>query len=113
MNNLTTTHSTNANKLKDPLLTHSTDAQLRVTKTLGAHSQLGLVTGAEFSKNAPLYINIGGGLSAMVGLPRIATWNTSGRPVNPKRGTFGLNTETKKLEVWNGSLWYNVSLTKM
>ncbi len=110
-------HTTDANKLKDPLVIHRTDAFLvapsSLASALGAHSQLGLSTVREFSKNSPLYIDIGGGLFTMVGLPRIATWNTAGRPANPKRGTYGFNTETKRLEVWNGSVWYNVSLTKL
>ena len=121
-------HSTSANKLRDPLVSHSTDALLKSAGGLGgteaiaagstgealsAYSQLSPETTAEFSKNAPLYVSIGGGLSSMIGLPRIATWNTLGRPAKPKRGTMGFNTETKRLEAWNGYIWYIVPLTRV
>lgn len=105
--------TTSTNKLKDPLLTHSSDIFLRSSNTpptiLGVQSEEFSIY-PEFSKNAPLYIDIGGGLSSIVGIPRIPTWNTLGRPVKPKRGTYGLNTETKRLEVWNGSFWFSTIL---
>lgn len=69
-----------------------------------------LSTTPELSKNSPTYISIGSGLSTMLGLSRVATWNTLGRPKTPKRGTIGFNTELKKLEIWNGSAWFSVSL---
>jgi hypothetical protein len=52
-----------------------------------------------------LVINIGSGLSLMIGLPRIATWKTAERPKQAKRGTFGFNIETNNLEYWDGSNW--------
>lgn len=97
MNKLAATQTTTTNK---------------ATETLDS-TQLKLIDVPQFSKNAPLYISIGGGLSSMVGLPKIATWNTLGRPAKPKRGTTGLNIETKRLEIWNGSLWYHVPLIKV
>ncbi|MDO8503821.1 MAG: hypothetical protein Q7S60_03960 [bacterium] len=65
------------------------------------------------SKNAPTYLSIGSGLSAMVGFPGIATWDTSSRPAKPKVGTVGFNTQTNQLEIWNGSSWHGVPLTKV
>lgn len=84
--------------------THSTDAVLKTAKKSGGTPQ--------FSKNAPMYISIGGGLSVMAGLPRIPTWNTLGRPANPKKGTIGVNTETKRLEAWDGFIWRSATLKK-
>ncbi|MBI4033087.1 MAG: hypothetical protein HY377_01020 [Candidatus Blackburnbacteria bacterium] len=65
------------------------------------------------SKNAPPYLSIGRGLSTMVGFPRIATWKTGGRPAKPRLGTVGFNTETKQLEIWNGTAWHRTSLAKV
>jgi len=58
------------------------------------------------AKNAPLLIDIGQGLSLMVGLPTIASWNTDERPKKAKRGTFGFNIQTQRLEYWSGADWY-------
>ena len=52
-----------------------------------------------------LLIDIGQGLSLMIGLPSIASWKTSDRPKNPKRGIFGFNLETSNLEYWDGNFW--------
>jgi len=56
-------------------------------------------------KNAPLYMDIGQGLSTIIGDPRIATWNNAGRPPSPKKGTLGYNFETKNLEYFTGAVW--------
>ena len=56
-------------------------------------------------KNSPLLVDIGQGLSVMVGLPTIDSWDSAGRPKKAKRGTFGFNIETNSLEYWNGSFW--------
>ncbi|HCS79135.1 TPA: hypothetical protein DIV55_05345 [Patescibacteria group bacterium] len=85
----------------------------QLARSSATDPQVKLAPTPEFSKNTPRYLSIGGGLSIMLGLGRIATWNTSGRPANPKRGTIGLNTELKRLEIWNGSFWYGVSLRKI
>lgn len=58
------------------------------------------------AKNSPFLIDIGQGLSVMVGLPTIASWSTSSRPKDPKRGTFGFNFQTNNLEYWDGSAWF-------
>lgn len=58
------------------------------------------------AKNSPLFIEIGPGISMMVGLPTIPTWDTNDRPKKPKQGTIGFNSETNELEFWNGSGWY-------
>lgn len=57
------------------------------------------------AKNQPILIDIGQGLSLSIGLPTIATWKTSERPKNPRRGTLGFNTDTKSLEYHDGSDW--------
>ena len=61
-------------------------------------------------KNSPLFVEIGPGLSFVVGLPTIATWKTAERPKKAKRGTFGFNTETKNLEYCNGTDWYRAAM---
>lgn len=64
------------------------------------------------SKNSTLLIDIGQGLSLMLGLPTLASWNTLNRPNTPKVGTFGFNIETNNLEYWNGSNWLVASLSE-
>jgi len=61
-------------------------------------------------KGSPLLIDIGQGLSLMVGSPTIASWKTSERPKNAKQGTFGFNTQTNSLEFWNGSFWLSAPM---
>jgi len=60
--------------------------------------------------NPPLLVDIGQGLSIMVGLPTIDSWNTKDRPIKPKKGTFGYNYQTKKLEYFDGKDWYCASM---
>jgi hypothetical protein len=64
----------------------------------------------QMAKNHPLLIDIGEGLSLMLGIPTILTWNTSNRPQKPKRGTFGFNSETTSLEYWDGESWLKVEM---
>lgn len=61
-------------------------------------------------KNQPLLIDIGNGLSLMVGLPRIATWKSTERPERARRGTFGFNTQTSSLEYFDGKDWLSAEL---
>ena len=56
-------------------------------------------------KEAPLLVDIGQGLSIMIGIPRIASWNTAGRPKKAKMGTLGFNFQTNNLEYWDGNVW--------
>lgn len=57
-------------------------------------------------KNSPLFIDIGPGLSMMLGFPRVASWDTKSRPKKPTKGTLGFNTDTNHLEYWDGSSWF-------
>jgi len=57
------------------------------------------------AKNQPLMIDIGQGLSLMIGLPTISSWKTRERPQNVKRGTLGFNSQTKSLEYYDGKNW--------
>lgn len=61
-------------------------------------------------KSSPLFVNIGQGLSMMIGLPVLTTWETANRPKNPKKGTFGFNTQTYSLEYWDGDSWYQCQM---
>ncbi len=57
-------------------------------------------------KNSPLLIDVGPGLSIMIGLPTIDSWDTSARPKKAKKGTFGFNSQTNNLEYWDGTNWF-------
>lgn len=58
------------------------------------------------AKNSPLFIDIGPGLSMMLGFPTIASWNNKSKPKKPNRGTLGFNVDTNHLEYWDGSSWF-------
>jgi hypothetical protein len=60
----------------------------------------------------PLLVDIGEGLSLMIGLPTVVSWDTSSRPKKAKMGTFGFNTQTNNLEYWNGSYWMAAMMGK-
>lgn len=60
--------------------------------------------------NSPLFLEIGPGLSIMIGLPTIPTWDNQSRPKEAKRGAFGFNTKTNSLEYWNGTSWFSAAL---
>jgi hypothetical protein len=63
--------------------------------------------------NPSLLMDIGQGLSLMLGLPRLTSWNTRGRPKEAKRGTFGFNSQTNSLEYFNGSYWLAAPVGKV
>ena len=60
--------------------------------------------------NSPIFIDIGQGLSVMAGMPTITYWAAHSRPKNPRKGTFGFNSDTNSLECWSGSIWLTASL---
>lgn len=62
-------------------------------------------------KNSPIFIDLGQGLSVMVGLPRIPSWDTADRPKKPKVGTFGFNSQTNNLEYWDGKSWFEAAMS--
>lgn len=62
--------------------------------------------------NNRLFVDIGQGMSVMIGLPRIASWDSDSRPKDAKRGTFGFNLKTASLEYWDGDSWYHAPLAK-
>jgi hypothetical protein len=64
------------------------------------------------AKSHPLLVDIGEGLSLMIGLPTLSSWNVEDRPKNAKRGTFGFNSQTGNLEYWDGSAWYETPLSQ-
>ena len=111
-------HGTDTTKHLKPSVQHKTDAyKLRSTTSASAPSSAVLAANSfaeatasqsapNLSKNSNAFVGIGSGLSVMVGLPRIATWNSSGRPINPKVGTVGFNIETNCLEFWDGKNWF-------
>lgn len=57
------------------------------------------------AKNTQFIIDIGQGLSMRIGPPAISTWDNATRPKNVIPGTLGFNTETKRLECWDGTDW--------
>lgn len=64
------------------------------------------------AKNSQVLVDIGQGLSIMVGLPTISTWKSGERPKEAKKGTFGFNVQTRKLEYWDGKAWLAASMDK-
>lgn len=64
------------------------------------------------SKNpSPLFIDLGQGLSMLLGLPTIPSWDGFSRPKSPKVGTIGFNEQNKSLEYWDGTNWYTADLS--
>lgn len=63
------------------------------------------------ANNSPYFVNLGQGLSMMIGLPTIAAWNSETRPKKPRRGTLGFNVQTNILEFWDGEDWYSAPMT--
>ena len=57
------------------------------------------------AKDSPIFIDVGQGLALPIGQPTISTGNTPGRPKKPMKGTFGFNSQTNSLELWNGFFW--------
>ncbi|OGM58492.1 hypothetical protein A3A75_00805 [Candidatus Woesebacteria bacterium RIFCSPLOWO2_01_FULL_39_10] len=64
------------------------------------------------SKNSQLLVDLGQGLSMMIGLPRIASWDNQSRPKKPKKGMFGFNLKSNSLEFFNGSYWLEAPLSE-
>lgn len=62
------------------------------------------------NNSQPIFVDIGQGMSIMIGLPAITSWQTSDRPKKPRRGTFGFNSQTKSLEYWDGSSWFAAAM---
>ncbi len=63
-------------------------------------------------RSSPLLIEIGQGLSLMVGLPTISTWESKKRPKNAKKGTIGFNTQTNSLEYYDGEAWLTAGMSE-
>ena len=63
------------------------------------------------AKNTSLLLDIGQGLSMMIGLPTITSWDTKSRPKETNKGTIGFNSQTKSLEYWDGNSWWKAPLS--
>ena len=63
-------------------------------------------------KTNQLLVDIGQGLSMVVGLPTISSWDTADRPKKAKPGTIGFNSETNNLEYWDGTNWFTASMSE-
>ena len=44
---------------------------------------------------------------------KIPSWNIFGRPLNPKTGLIGFNSQTNSLEIWDGKLWLKLHMKKI
>jgi hypothetical protein len=64
------------------------------------------------AKDTTVLFDIGQGLSIMLGLPKIPSWKTAGRPKKAKQGTFGFNSQTNNLEYCNGSVWFAAPMSR-
>ena len=62
-------------------------------------------------RSKPLTIKVADGLSIMLGLPTIPSWNLQSRPKKPKNGTIGFNTQTSNLEYWDGKSWFAAAMS--
>jgi len=60
--------------------------------------------------NSQILVDIGQGLSMMLGLPTIGSWKTTDRPKKAKKGTLGFNSQTNNLEYWDGTVWFKASM---
>lgn len=60
----------------------------------------------------PFLINLGKGLSVVIGLPTIVAWESDSRPKNPRPGTFGFNSQTNNLEYFDGKSWFEARMTE-
>ncbi len=65
------------------------------------------------SHNPSILIDVGQGISLLTGLLRLNYWVTPNRPKNPRRGTFGFNSQTNSLEYFNGKYWLEASMRKV
>lgn len=59
----------------------------------------------DYLKNAPLYFDIDGQFSVMIGLQRVSVWSIATRPSNVPIGAYGYNLERSMMERWDGSNW--------
>jgi hypothetical protein len=65
------------------------------------------------NSNSALSMNIGSGMSMIIGLPKLSSWNTRGRPKKAKGGTIGFNWQTESLEYFNGTYWLSSKMQKI
>ena len=56
------------------------------------------------------FLDLGQGISVMLGLPSIPIWDEKTRPKKAKPGTFGFNSKTSSLEYWDGESWFAAEL---
>jgi hypothetical protein len=61
--------------------------------------------------SSALFMEMGDGLSMMLGLPAIESWETKNRPKKPRKGTIGFNSETNSLEYWDGTSWFEAGMS--
>jgi hypothetical protein len=64
------------------------------------------------ASSSPIFMDIGQGLSVMLGIPTLTEWNTDSRPKNARQGTLGFNKQTNSLEYFNGKYWLEAALSK-
>jgi len=64
------------------------------------------------AKNSQLLVEIGPGISLIMGLPTIAYWTTQERPKRPQAGTIGFNTTSLSVEYFDGINWLASKLKK-
>lgn len=62
------------------------------------------------NKSQTIFLDIGNGLSVLVGQPTISRWKTSERPKKARKGSIGFNTETNTIEYWDGKNWYQAQM---
>lgn len=58
-------------------------------------------------KNKQILLDMGQGVSLLLGYPTIASWTNKTRPKKARPGTFGFNNETSNFEYFDGNDWYS------
>src|SRR5206468_4028619 len=87
-------------------IVHTTDASTRTVEITPSELKELLQKNGSLTTFAPIIAEVISGRSELVGMPTFATWSIATRPQKPKRGTFGFNVETGKLEIWDGKSCY-------
>lgn len=98
---------------------YSVDAKLRATytRTYGIDGLLqggstkfysvDAIISTPYKDNGAWIQSIGDNIGVPIDPIRLSTWSTYSRPANPIMHQSGINTQTGKIEYWNGTSWKN------
>jgi hypothetical protein len=111
----TTTTTTTAEPTTTTTTTTTTAAPTTTTTTTTAGgttttTTTTTTTAAPFARNNRLIVDSKESPVKIFGEKRLASWNTSGRPSNPKSFVFGYNTTLGALDIYTGVSWVQISI---